>query len=320
MQSDAPVKTTLARYWPALCAVGLTALPTALVGLPLQPGGPLHHSLLAYLVVGSVIAATIVPGFHPAGLPCRTVVLVGASIAFLLNLSAFNTLVAQHDAGLEFIAALVGLHTQTLRAVLVVLLATFVSLLASFWRYLPGVGESRSRGHGDTIQDDQRRSTAAAGTYQATGMPQAGGAHARKKPRKAVYQPVTADGTAVGPGGVPHDGRGGITWEPTTLPNAALLGRTGHSRVLRCALPVIAFALVCAWPAGGGSVPCHLGAEHAGFSRAIDRAPAVATGKAPSALADAPLPPPSATADRSLRSTGRNKRENRPRTEARAPP
>jgi hypothetical protein len=240
----------------------------------------------------------------------------------LLNLSAFNTLVAQHDAGLEFIATLVGLQTQTLRSFLVLLLATFVSLLASFWRYVPGLGDTRSRGGGDSIPDEQRQSGApgAARTHPATaGMPQPEGAHARKKGRKAGYQPVTTDGPTVGPSGVPLDGRGGITWEPTTFPNAALLD-TGRSRVLRCAVPVIAFALVCTWPAGGGSAPCHLGAEHAGFSRAIERAPAGATGKAPSALAAPPLPPPSATADRSLRSTGRNKRENRPRTEARAPP
>jgi hypothetical protein len=320
MQSDAPVTTTLARYWPALCAVGVTALPTALVGLPLQSDGPLHHSLLTYLVVGGVVAVTIISGWSTKGMPSRALVLVSVTIGFLLNLIAFNTLVAQHDAGLEFIAPLVGLHTQTLRAILVLLLASFVSLLASFWRYVPGLGDTRSRGQGDTISDEQRHSAApvAAGTYQATGMPQPAGAHARRNGRRAAYQPVTTDGTAGA--GVPPDGRGGNTSEPTAFPNAAHLGRAGRSRVLRCALPVIAFALVCVWPAGGGSVPCHVGAEHAGFSGAIERTHQVATGKVSSTLANAPLPPPSATADRSLRSTGRTKRENRPRTEARAPP
>jgi hypothetical protein len=324
MQSDAPVTTTLARYWPALCAVGVTALPTALVGLPLQSDGPLHHSLLTYLVVGGVVAVTIISGWSTKGMPSRALVLVSVTIGFLLNLIAFNTLVAQHDAGLEFIAPLVGLHTQTLRAILVLLFATFVSLLASFWHHIPGLGDTRSHGQGDTTSDERRHSTAPAApqgtrqeTHRATGKPPPGGAHAHKDIRRAAYQPATSGSTEFGPDGRKRDG---LVSEGHANPHATLVGRTGRSRVLQCAIPVIVFAVACAWPAGG-SVPCHhLGAEHAGFTSTVERAPSIATGKAPSAQEDIPLPLPSATTDRPSRNPGRNTRNDRQRAQGRAPP
>jgi hypothetical protein len=332
MQTDGTVKGTVT-CWPALCWVGLTALPAALVGLPLQPNGPPHHWLLAYLVVGSVIAVSLVGGLQPGGMPRRTLVLVATSIAFLLNLSAFNTLVAKHDASLEFIAALIGFHTQTLRAVLVVLLATFVSLLTPLWHRVTGLGNVRRRSSdGDTSSlGEQRQPTASAaapqGMHKTTSERQPRPARAiktsatdnerdgRRSRSGAVHQPIEMENIEfgkTGPAGMRGDG---IAADPP------LRRHTGPAWAVRCAIPVVAFVAACTWPLGG-SVPCYLGTEQARFVSATERAPAISRGSSAPAIVDAPLTLPNASAQSSSQGPGRNKRNNGRRAEGgpRAPP
>jgi hypothetical protein len=107
----------------------------------LQPNSPFHHWVLAYVVVGSVVAAMILCGLLPASKARRALLSVAAAITFLLNLSAFDTLLARDDASYEFVAGLVGARSHTLRACLVLLLATFVSLLTLCWYRVLGVRE-----------------------------------------------------------------------------------------------------------------------------------------------------------------------------------
>jgi hypothetical protein len=319
MQTDGTVKGTVTRCWPALCWVGLTALSAALVGLPLQPNGPPHHWLLAYLVVGSVIAVSLVGGLQPGGMLRRALALIATSIAFLLNLSAFNTLVAKHDASLEFIAALIGFQTQTLRAVLVLLLATFVSLLTSLWHHVTGLGEVRwGPSDGDTISlSEQGHSTAAAAApqkmHKAPTVRQPRFARAIKTSTTDIHHPPE---TVLA--GMRRDG---ITSDPYEPSNAAPRRHTGPPRAVRCAIPVVAFVVACAWPLGG-SMPCYLGTEHARFVSATDRAPATSRGNSSPAIVDAPLTLPNASAQSSSQEPGHNKRKDGRRAERgpRTPP
>jgi hypothetical protein len=327
MQTDGTVKGTVTRCWPALCWVGLTALPAALVGLPLQPNGPLHHWLLAYLVVGSVIAVSLVGGLQPGGMPRRALVLVSTSIAFLLNLSAFNTLVAKHDASLEFVAALIGFQTQTLRAVLILLLATFISLLTSLWHRLTCHGDLRRRSSdGDTIFfGEQRQPTASAAApqrmHKATSARQPRSARAIKTSATNLHQPIETENIKFGQGGPAGMRRDGIPSDPREPPNATPRRHKGPSLAVRCALPVVAFVVACAWPLGG-SVPCYLGTEQTRLVSATERTPAISRGSSSPAIVDAPLPLAKASAQSSSQGPGRNKRNDGRRAEGgpRAPP
>ena len=326
MQTNGTVKATATRCWPALCWVGLTALPTALVGLPVQPNGPLHYWLLAYLVVGSVIAVSLVGALQPGGMAYRALILVATSIAFLLNLSAFNTLVAKHDASLEFIAGLIGFQTQTLRAVLVLLLATFVSLLTSLWHHVTGVGDVRRKpsDEGDMVCfGTHRHSTASAAApsrmHNATRVRQPRLARANKTRTQHIHQPLKTESIEFGQGGPAGMRRDGIDSDPHASSNAAPRRHTGPSRAVRCAIPVVAFVVVCAWPLGG-SVPCYLGTEHARLVSAAERAPAILRGNSSPAMA--PLPLPHASPQSSSQGPSRKKRNDGRRAEGgpRAPP
>ena len=255
-------------------------------------------------------------------MPCRALVLVATSIAFLLNLSAFNTLVAKHDASLEFIAALIGFHTQTLRAVFVLLLATFVSLLTALWHHVTGLGDARRRSSdGDTISfGEQRQPTASAAALQrmhkATSARQPRPARAIKSSPTDIHQPLETQNHEFA-----QSGLAGFASAPHAFPHAAPRQTAGPSRAVRCAIPAVVFVVACAWPLGG-SVPCYLGTEQARFVSATERAPAISRGSSSPAIVDAPLPLAKASAHSSPQGPGRNKRNDGRRAEGgpRAPP
>src|SRR5262245_26391834 len=117
MQHTDTLKVKFLRHWRAIAVAGM-ALAVSLVGLPTQPNSPFHQWLLAYLVAASVVTTTVFCGVR-AGSKAHTALLSFAvSIAFALNVSAFNTLLARNNTGLDFLAGLVGVQLQTVRAFL----------------------------------------------------------------------------------------------------------------------------------------------------------------------------------------------------------
>src|SRR5262245_58961146 len=138
MQAVDPRKLRVLRFWPAIGWAGVQ-LWAALVGLSLRPEAPIRQWLLAYTVVACVIAAMIFCGLPPRRNARLALISVAGSITFLLNISAFNTLIGRDEASFSFMAGFFTVQSQTLRAFLVLLFAILATLLTTCWRHVLGV-------------------------------------------------------------------------------------------------------------------------------------------------------------------------------------
>lgn len=125
-----------AKAW-ACASVYCVALLPALAGAPLRSSLPLHQRLLVDVIVAAVIGANVGCFLRPAkvdGLAIFAVRLVTVPAALLLELSAFDRLLAERHPGLSFIAGQVGASSDTMRSALILLLAFFVTLQSLLWR------------------------------------------------------------------------------------------------------------------------------------------------------------------------------------------
>ena len=323
MQIDTVWKATRVAAKHLVGAVHLAALPLALLGLPLPPDGPIHHRFLAYVVVAIVIATPIVRGQIPAGKARNLLLAVATTIAFVLYLGAFNTLIASIDAVLQFIAAPLGLQVQTLRVILVVLFAVFVLLLSWIWHEPLGATWASPMPAGPQGGAFQSNPEAGPGMQQSAHI----GPSSRPTPGKASNPGRARGPTGRKDRGEPEKSHQGVAFDsdatlatsavspvPTTA-NGSRLARAGSSRIVRCALPVVAFILVCASPVGNFQT-CHLAAEQTLLAAAAAERtwpmPAFPLEGKPKTLGDAPNTPPPPRADAEKRN-GPKRTDGRPR-------
>lgn len=270
MLSDHALKVTRGS-WPATCLVG-SALAVALLGLPLPPDGPIHHRLLAYLVVAIVIFMPILPGRRAGSNKARRALFaVAATIAFFLYLGAFNTLIAGNDAGLQFIAAPIGFQVQTVRAILILLFAVFILLVTLIWIEPRGVicgSRVRAGPQGEDLQCRQADPgmLASADNAQASTASKLG----NRRPNRRTSAASREDSQQ----GVAFERHATLATKVTSsvpiAANSSRFARAGTSLIVRCGLPVVAFFLICASPSGN-SQTCHLAAEQAPIGTAVEQ-------------------------------------------------
>jgi len=315
------LKAKLMRCWPAIVWAGVQ-LGVALVGLPLRPDAPFHHWLLAYVVVGTVIATTVVCGVRGGSKACTALLSFAVSIAVVLNVCAFNTLLASDDAGLDFLSGLIGVQPQTIRSALVLLFAIFATLLTTTWRHVLGVSSGLR-----VTPDGQGMVSNAVASGSAT---LAGAGRGHRPKREDSSRPANPPENMAHPAGeqgrAPDEPRAGEQSngrrQTSTHDVLALCARGGDrwgaSHVALSALPLLVFLLVCILAVGGSET--HLATDQARLGSATEQVPAAPTTIPPPVRIDAERPPPNAQSssagpDRSKRGRGR-----RPEVGARAPP
>jgi hypothetical protein len=113
--------------------VYLLAVLPALYGLPLGPGARIHHYILLCPIAVAVVI-TNVRWARRAMLRPRAVgpwasLVLPTLIALFLYTSGFHAVIADHYAGFDFIATLIGVESGSVRTGLVLLVAIFALVL-----------------------------------------------------------------------------------------------------------------------------------------------------------------------------------------------
>jgi hypothetical protein len=180
---------------------------------------------------------------------------------------------AGDDAGLQFISTLIGLQTPTLRGFFVLLLAIFVLLVSLVWHHVLDVSHGWDLSAGRRNSPTEHSALATESSRRphepAAAVRPSSSASARKELRRP-RQPV------------PHGAHLAACRVSVPAPDRAAtqgssFARPGPSRIARCAIPVLAFVLVCALPVGNPHT-CHVSTEQAVLGVAIERAsPALTT-------------------------------------------
>ena len=143
----------------------LAVLP-ALFGLPLRAGAPIHHYILACPVVAAVVVANVRCArratLRPLAVGPWASLAISAPVALILYMSAFHAVIADQDNGLDFVAALAGIESRSVRSALILLVALFMLVVTVTPMLAFAVKEHAADTGSSTTADDSDADTSTA--------------------------------------------------------------------------------------------------------------------------------------------------------------